>query len=98
MAVTRPPLETASLPPAQPTYILRGHAAQIHSVHFLQQNSRILTGDAEGWVILWDIAIKRPLVVWKPHGGTVLELGSWGEDGENIITFVGMTQSSEILC
>lgn len=71
--------QSSSLPPAQPAYILRGHTAQIHSVHFFRQNLRLLTGDADGWVVLWDVPIKRPVVVWKPHEATVLGLGSWGE-------------------
>lgn len=72
-------IQNSSLPPAQPAYILRGHTAQIHSVHFFRQNLRLLTGDADGWVVLWDVPIKRPVVVWKPHVATVLGLGSWGE-------------------
>lgn len=67
-------------PPLQPTYILRGHTAQIHAVHFLRGNLRLLTGDADGWVVLWNVPIKRPVAVWRAHGATVLGLGSWGED------------------
>jgi len=87
-------LQSSTLPPAQPDYVLRGHTAQIHCVHFLRQNLRLLTGDADGWVILWHLAIKRPLAVWKAHGGSVLGLGSWGVQGENIVTFV--RQSSRL--
>jgi len=89
MAATHPAqIQTSTRPPAQPAYILRGHTAHMHSVHFFRQNLRLLTGDADGWVVLWDIPIKRPIAVWKPHSGTVLGLGSWGEGGEKIITFV----------
>ena len=79
-------LQSSTLPPAQPDYVLRGHTAQIHSVHFLRQNLRLLTGDADGWVILWNLAIKRPVAVWKAHGGSVLGVGSWGLEEENITT------------
>ena len=68
------------LPPAKPAYVLRGHTAQIHSLHFFRQNLRLLSGDADGWVVLWNIPIKRPVAVWKPHSGTVLGLSSWGDD------------------
>jgi WD40 repeat protein len=81
-------LQSSTLPPAQPDYILRGHTAQIHCVHFLRQNLRLLTGDADGWVILWNLAIKRPVAVWKAHGGSVLGVGIWGLEEENIITYV----------
>ncbi|KAH9825541.1 WD domain, G-beta repeat [Teratosphaeria destructans] len=74
----------STLPPAQPTYILRGHSAQIHSVCFLQDNLRLLSGDADGWVVLWDIPNKRPMAVWHAHNGTVLGLKAWGD--ERVIT------------
>lgn len=78
--------QSSTLPPAQPAYVFRGHTAQIHAVHFSRANLRLLSGDAEGWVILWSISIKRPVAVWKPHNGSILGLGSWEED--KIITFV----------
>lgn len=78
--------QTSTLPPAQPNYILRGHSAQIHAVQFLRRNLRLLTGDAEGWVVLWDVPIKRPVAVWKAHTATVLGLGCWGD--ERVITWV----------
>lgn len=78
--------QSSALPPAQPAYVFRGHSAQIHAVHFFEGNLRLFSGDAEGWVIVWSIPIKRPVVVWKPHNGSILGLGSWEED--KIITFV----------
>lgn len=84
-------IQTSQHPPALPTYILRGHTAQIHSVHFLRSNTRILTGDADGWVVLWDIATKRAVGVWKAHKTTILGLGS-SEDGI-IITYVAFSVS-----
>lgn len=68
------------LPPAQPAYILRGHAAQVHALHFTPDNTRLLTADADGWVVSWNVALKRPVAVWKAHGTAVLGLGSWGLD------------------
>lgn len=73
-------------PPAQPAYVLRGHAAQVHAARFVRHNSRLLTGDADGWVVLWDIATKRAVAVWHAHEGAVLGFGTWGED--NIISYV----------
>ncbi|KAI7179206.1 hypothetical protein D0869_07987 [Hortaea werneckii] len=66
-------------PPLQPSYILRGHTAQVHAVLFLRENLRLLSGDADGWVVLWDVPIKRPVAVWRAHKSTILGLGSWGE-------------------
>lgn len=78
--------QNGTLPPAQPTYVFRGHVAQIHAVGFLRNNLRLLSGDAEGWVILWDLTIKRPVAVWRPHSASILGLGSWDDD--KILTFV----------
>jgi WD40 repeat protein len=77
MAVER---QTSTLPPAQPSYILRGHRSQIHSVQFVRQNSRLLTGDADGWVVYWKLETKRALAVWKAHEGAILGTGEWGRD------------------
>ncbi|KAH7089211.1 WD40-repeat-containing domain protein [Paraphoma chrysanthemicola] len=77
MAVER---QASALPPAQPSYILRGHAAQIHSVKFVHQNSRLLTGDADGWVVYWKVETKRALAVWKAHGAAILGTEEWGHD------------------
>lgn len=73
-------LQTATLPPAQPAYVLRGHNAQIHSVCFVRHNTRLLTGDAEGWLVLWNIASKRPVAVWRGHSAAILALSSWADD------------------
>ena len=69
-----------SLPPAQPAYILRGHAAQIHCVSFMRQNMRLVTGDADGWIVIWSLATKRAVAVWRAHEGTLLGARSWGSD------------------
>ncbi len=71
--------------PAQPVYVLRGHTAQVHAVHFLRQNLRLLSGDADGWVVLWNVPIKRAVAVWRAHKGAVLGLESWDDD--RIITY-----------
>lgn len=77
------------LPPAQPAYVLRGHAAQIHAVCFMRANSRLVTGDADGWVVIWSLVTKRPVAVWRAHEGTLLGARSWGED--KLITCVSMS-------
>ena len=68
------------LPPAQPAFVLRGHHAQIHALHFTPNNKRLLTADADGWVVSWNLAYKRPVAVWRAHTNAVLGLGSWGPD------------------
>ncbi|KAK8161993.1 quinon protein alcohol dehydrogenase-like superfamily [Phyllosticta citrichinensis] len=69
--------------PATPVYVLRGHAAPIHAVRFVRRNSRLLTGDADGWLVVWNLASKRPAAVWRPHSATILGLDA---DQDRIIT------------
>ncbi|MCJ1292281.1 ASTRA complex subunit [Xylographa carneopallida] len=73
-------MPTQHLPPAQPAYVLRGHTSQVHALCFAHKNSRLFTGDADGWVVSWSLAYKRPTVVWRPHGSTILGLSVWGSD------------------
>ncbi|KAL6719225.1 Astra associated protein 1 Asa1 [Lecanora helva] len=69
-----------ALPPAQPSFVLRGHSAQIHAIHFTPGNTRLLTADADGWVVSWNLSFKRPAAVWKAHSNSVLGIGNWGLD------------------
>ncbi|MCJ1472445.1 ASTRA complex subunit [Lambiella insularis] len=73
-------MPTEALPPPQPVYVLRGHTSQIHALCFAHSNSRLFTGDADGWVVCWSLAYKRPTVVWKAHESPILGLAVWGAD------------------
>ncbi|KAF3189479.1 ASTRA complex subunit [Orbilia oligospora] len=67
-----------------PVYVIRGHPSPVHSLHFYRSNSRLVSADAEGWVVLWDIPIRRPVAVWRAHDSAVLGVADW--DDSNIIT------------
>ncbi|EAW12974.1 WD40 repeat domain-containing protein [Aspergillus clavatus NRRL 1] len=64
----------AAQPPATPIYILRGHASPIHALHLFNRNLRLVSADANGWIVVWDLVMKRPVAVWKAHEGAVLEV------------------------
>ncbi|KAH6631465.1 WD40-repeat-containing domain protein [Chaetomium tenue] len=66
--------------PAQPKSILRGHKAQVHAAAFVRGNDRLLTGDADGFVVAWDITTMRPKAVWQAHGSAILGIAGWGND------------------
>lgn len=70
-----------------PKNILRGHKAAVHTATFLRSNQRLATGDADGYVVLWDLSIMRPRAVWRAHENAILGIRSWGKD--KIITYVG---------
>ncbi|KAE8359607.1 ASTRA-associated protein 1 [Aspergillus caelatus] len=71
-------------PPASPTYILRGHASPIHGLHIFHQNLRLISGDADGWIIVWDLVFKRPVAVWKAHEGAILEVKGFTFSNETV--------------
>ncbi|KAI4170494.1 MAG: hypothetical protein LQ348_007097 [Seirophora lacunosa] len=73
-------MSSEPLPPLQPVFVLRGHSVHVHAVHFTSGNTRLLTGDADGWVVSWNLAFKRPVAVWKAHETALLGIGSWGHD------------------
>ncbi|KAJ5782843.1 hypothetical protein N7457_004617 [Penicillium paradoxum] len=67
-------MDTKSVTQApSPVYILRGHASPIHALHIYNQNLRLVSGDANGWIIVWDLVTKRPVTAWKAHEGAILE-------------------------
>ncbi|OJD24062.1 hypothetical protein ACJ73_04578 [Blastomyces percursus] len=72
-SVLSEPDRTANkLPPATPVYILRGHGSPIHALHFYSVNSRLISGDEEGWVVVWSMSTKRAVVSWKAHESAIL--------------------------
>ncbi|KAK7749119.1 Astra associated protein 1 Asa1 [Diatrype stigma] len=71
---------TSQRPAAQPKSVLRGHKAQVHSAAFIRHNQRLASGDAEGFVVLWDLTIMRPRAVWRAHQSAILGIEGWGDD------------------
>src|SRR5436190_2208886 len=63
--------------PLQPSYIFRGHGSQIQTLHFFRNNSRLLSGDGDGWVVIWNVASRRPAAVWKAHEDAILGACAW---------------------
>ncbi|KAF4966562.1 hypothetical protein FSARC_5804 [Fusarium sarcochroum] len=62
-----------------PKSILRGHRSQIHAAAFIRSNERLVTGDADGFVVLWDLTIMRPRAVWRAHEKAILGIRGWGD-------------------
>ena len=68
------------LPPAQPSYVFRGHGTAVHAVAFSPSNHRLLTADATGWIVSWSLATRRPAAAWRAHTDSVLGVAWWGLD------------------
>ncbi|KAK9479021.1 WD40 repeat-like protein [Lipomyces japonicus] len=58
---------------------LRAHNSPITSVAFHADNTRLVSGDEEGWVIQWSIITRRPMSIFRPHRGVILAL-HWLKD------------------
>jgi WD40 repeat protein len=71
---------TTEAQPARPTSILRGHKAQVHAAAFVRGNERLVTGDADGYIVAWDLTIMRPRAVWQAHSNATLGIAGWGRD------------------
>ncbi|KAI1123429.1 WD repeat-containing protein [Nemania abortiva] len=65
---------------AQPKSVLRGHLTQVHAATFIRRDERLASGDADGFVVLWDLTIMRPRAVWRAHNGAILGISGWGDD------------------
>jgi ASTRA-associated protein 1 len=66
-----------NLPPAQPVFILRGHTAAVHALQFYKQNAFLVSGDSEGWIVVWSLTSKRPVACWRAHEGSILGVDVW---------------------
>jgi hypothetical protein len=64
--------QAQKLPTATPTYVLRGHVSAIHALNFYHANSRLVSGDGDGWIVVWSLVTKRPVAAWKAHEGAIL--------------------------
>lgn len=74
-----------NLPPATPAYVFRGHTAALHALHFFASNRCLASADADGWVIIWSLATRRPAAVWQAHKGSILGVKDWGN--ERLVTY-----------
>ncbi|CAG8452921.1 28315_t:CDS:2 [Dentiscutata erythropus] len=60
--------------PPSPIYIFRGHAEQINSLEFIENNKYLISGDAGGNVIIWDMVLKRSKIQFKAHNDGILNV------------------------
>lgn len=67
-----------NLPPATPAFVLRGHAAPVHTLQFYKRNAFLVSGDSEGWIVVWSVTSKRSVACWRAHEGSILGIKAWG--------------------
>src|SRR5271169_6174844 len=76
-------VDSEKLPPS-PQYVFRGQVAEITCLQFISDDQSVVSGDAEGWVVVWRMSTRRPTAVWRAHEASVLSIHQWGE---RIITY-----------
>ncbi|ORY77635.1 WD40-repeat-containing domain protein [Leucosporidium creatinivorum] len=60
-----------------PSYILRGHTAQISVLQFSSNGRWLYSGDVDGWLAVWDLNTFRPRLFWRPHTAGLLSIEEW---------------------
>lgn len=71
-------------PPPVPKLTLRAHSSPIHTLRFCRNNTRLISGDESGVVVMWRLPEFRPHVVWKAHpGNAILGVCVWDDEGGN---------------
>lgn len=69
--------------PLQPKHTLRAHSAPVHTLRFCRRNTRLISGDEKGIVVVWAFPEFRPLIVWEAHpGNAVLGVDVWDDEDE----------------
>ncbi|KAI9031630.1 WD40-repeat-containing domain protein [Phycomyces nitens] len=53
--------------PPTPQYIFRGHQTTINTLCYFDNDQYIASGDADGFVIVWKMKTRRPVLQWKAH-------------------------------
>ncbi|CAG8519492.1 5593_t:CDS:2 [Paraglomus brasilianum] len=69
-------MSSSGLPPS-PIYVFRGHSDSVNTLLFYNDNTRLISGDAEGNVTIWDIQSRRPMVRFKAHENSILAVDVW---------------------
>ncbi|CAG8769199.1 192_t:CDS:2, partial [Racocetra persica] len=50
---------------------------QINSLEFIENNRYLISGDAEGNIIIWDMISRRPKVQFKAHNDGILSIAKF---------------------
>ncbi|EEB89826.1 hypothetical protein MPER_12041, partial [Moniliophthora perniciosa FA553] len=66
-----------------PIHLLRAHSAAVSALHISEDNERIYSGDASGFVVCTSTRTLRAITSWKAHTDGLLGVE---ESGNNIIT------------
>lgn len=73
-------MSEAPPPPPPPTYILREHRGPVNFIHLFNDDQCLASCDGEGWVVIWRMRTRRPIVKWKAHKESCLKVTTVNND------------------
>ncbi|KAL1918090.1 uncharacterized protein VTP21DRAFT_3356 [Calcarisporiella thermophila] len=62
-----------------PSYVFRGHTSQVNTILFTNDNRNLISGDADGYIIVWNLKTRRPLHRFRGHEDSIIAV--WPLDG-----------------
>lgn len=60
---------------------LRAHSASVRALNFSQDGLSLISGDEDGWVVIWDLCSRRPTAIWRAHTHALLAV-EWREKSD----------------
>ncbi|GEQ71940.1 hypothetical protein JCM33374_g5626 [Metschnikowia sp. JCM 33374] len=57
-----------------PKFSLRAHKAALTCI--ITHQDKLISSDRDGWIIVWNLASRRPMALWRGHDGHILTLKS----------------------
>ncbi len=74
----------SSCPPPPPLTVLRGHADHVTSLSF--GDGVIVSGSADGAIIVWDLSIRRPILNFQSHDRSVLSISPLPTNSSQVVS------------
>jgi WD40 repeat protein len=65
--------------------VLEGHKEWVYALGLSADGKRIISGDAQSQVIVWDLASKKPVSKWTGHSWNWIVAASLSPDGETAL-------------
>lgn len=83
---------------------LRAHSASVRALNFAGGGASLISGDEDGWVVIWNLHIRRPTAIWRAHSHALLAVQSRGphealtHGRDNKIRIWSFKQPQEYVC
>ncbi|KAI7886878.1 WD40-repeat-containing domain protein [Mucor mucedo] len=72
--------QAEALAPPPPVYIFREHQTTVSYVQLFDNDNFLVSSDGEGWIIIWKMKTRRPIMKWKAHKDNCIKAISINEN------------------